>query len=66
VERCIGEFNNVYRDAWKFNDKFFEYLRMSTATFDRVVEKLKDNFSRKETNFRKPIIPEERLVVTVR
>jgi hypothetical protein len=65
--RCsLGEFNNLYRDAWKFNDNFFEYLRMSTATFDRLLEKLNDDLSRRETNFRKPIFPEERLVVTVR
>jgi hypothetical protein len=62
----LGEFNNLYRDAWKYNDKYFEYLQMSTATFDHLLEILKDNLSRKETNFWKPITPEERLVSIVR
>jgi hypothetical protein len=55
----LGEFNTLYRDARKFNDKFFEYLWMSTATFDHLLEKLKECLSRKETSFQKPISPEE-------
>jgi hypothetical protein len=61
----FAEFNHPYKNARKFNDNFFEYLRMSTATY-ALLEKLKDNLSRKKTNFRKAISAEERLVTTLK
>jgi hypothetical protein len=43
----LGEFNNLYRHVRKFSDKFFEYIQMSTATYDHLLEKLNDSLSRK-------------------
>lgn len=63
---CIGEFYHVCRDARKYEEKFFEYLRMSIKTFDLVLDTVKSNICKQETNFRLPISAEERLVITVR
>lgn len=61
-----GEFNRLYRDARKYSDKFFNYLRMTRETFDLLLEKLETHLHREDTNFRRPISSEERLVITLR
>lgn len=46
--------------------KFKEYFRMDTSTFDYLLDTCSGELLKETTNFRKPITPEERLVVTLR
>lgn len=61
-----GEFNNLYRQARFYDDKFFEYLRMNKETFDFLLGKVRERLSKTTTNFKEPISAEERLVITLR
>ena len=67
VERCSkGEFYHLYLDQRYFPDKFFENYRMSTLQFDDILSKIHHLISKKDTNFRKAITPEEKLCITLR
>ena len=67
VERCSkGEFYHLYLDQRYFPDKFFENYRMSTLQFDDILSKIHHLISKKDTNFRKVITPEEKLCITLR
>lgn len=46
--------------------KFKNYTRVSTDTFDFILEAIREEIRKKDTNFRKSISPEERLLVTMR
>ncbi|KAL4126780.1 hypothetical protein QTP88_010989 [Uroleucon formosanum] len=46
--------------------KFRNFTRMSTDTFDYILEILNDEIRKPDTNFRKSITPEEKLLVTLR
>lgn len=54
----------IYKDVWKFGEESFEYRHIWTVTFDLLLERLKDNLSRKENNLRKLLSAEVRLVET--
>ena len=45
---------------------FFRFCRMSPESFDYVAYMIESRIKKKNTNFRKPISPEERLAVTLR
>lgn len=62
----LGEFNNLYRQARLYDDKFFEYLRMTKESFDLLLHKLEDKLTKVTTNFKEPISAEQRLVITLR
>lgn len=61
-----NRFFNFYYDIRKYSDKFFEYYRMSIASFDELLEKLRQKITKKTTKFRRPVSPEERLTITIR
>ncbi|KAL4096705.1 hypothetical protein QTP88_021608 [Uroleucon formosanum] len=61
-----GEYHILFSKLKKHPDKFFEYCRMDEETFNLVLDAIKDTIQKSETNFRKPISPEETLLVTLR
>ena len=67
-EECTqkGEFYTHYTDHRQFDDHFFELYRMSVAQFDELLYKVGPAIVKKETNFRRPLSPEERLAITIR
>lgn len=57
---------NFINELIVFEDKFYNFVRMSPKTF-KFVKKLCEPFLTKvETNLRKPIAAEERLFITLR
>ena len=46
--------------------KYKNFLRMSPETFDKLLQLVRPLIQKEETNFKKPIAPEERLAVTLR
>ena len=67
LDRCRkGEFYTLYLDQRHFPEKFFENYRMSTHQFDEILAKVAPLIRKKDTNFRKAITPEEKLVLTLR
>ena len=61
-----GEFYTHYTDHRLFDDRFFELYRMTVAQFDELLYKVGPAIAKKETNFRRPLSPEERLAITIR
>lgn len=61
-----GEFNVLYKQLRNFDDKFYEYLRMTRETYDLLPSKVKGKLTHLDTHLRKSISAEERLVVTLR
>ena len=47
-----GEFERLYKELRRYNDKFHSYLRMNQDTFDILLEKLKSKLEKKDTTFR--------------
>ncbi|KAL4090147.1 hypothetical protein QTP88_025046 [Uroleucon formosanum] len=60
-----GLFNLFYNDLRKYEDKFFNYLRMSVNSFDELMEQLREDLTGQQTNMRECISPVEKLVVTL-
>ena len=67
-EECTekGEFYTHYTDHRQFDDRFFELYRMTVTQFDELLYKVGPAIVKKETNFRRPLSPEERLAITIR
>lgn len=63
---CDGEFLRVYKKLRSYPEKFYSYARMSTDTFDSLLDKVKDKLERTSTNFREAISAEQRLILTIR
>lgn len=59
-------FKNFFEDIRKFEDKFFEYYRMSVCSFDELLIILKPHISKQELPLRTTISAEERLTITIR
>ncbi|CAH1988836.1 unnamed protein product [Acanthoscelides obtectus] len=64
--KSFGEFYHLYRDARKYPEKFYEYLRMSKESFDLLLSHLDPYLCGIGTNFRERISAEQRLVITLR
>ena len=60
------EFYTHYTDHRQFDDHFFELYRMTVAQFDELLYKVGPAIVKKETNFRRPLSPEERLAIMIR
>lgn len=61
----LGEFHHIMTDLKNDINLFHGYLRMNKETFEYILNAVRPRLSR-ESNFRKTISPEERLVVTLR
>lgn len=61
-----GEYHTLFSQLRQHPDKFFEYCRMSIETFDLILNRVEHRLQKTELNYRKVILPEERLVVTLR
>ena len=61
-----GEFYTHYTDHRQFEDRFFELYRMTVAQFDELLYIVGPRILKQETNFRRPLSPEERLAITIR
>ena len=61
-----GIFCLLFNDLRKHEEKFFNFTRMSIASFDEPVLHLKDGLRGMDTNMRDSISPEEKLLVTLR
>ncbi|XP_022160835.1 uncharacterized protein LOC111026950 [Myzus persicae] len=59
-------FLNFYEKIRLNSDKFFTYYRMSIASFDELMMKIRPYITKQETKFRSPICAEERLTLTIR
>jgi len=62
----IGEFHNLLDDLLKYEERFWRYFRMSSDTFKYILELIRTSIMKQNTNFRRSINPEERLMVTMR
>lgn len=47
-------------------DKFYNYCRMSMETFDELLNLVEDRIKKQNTNYRRCISAEERLIITLR
>jgi len=47
-------------------DKFKGYTRLTPAQFEFLFVRMKDNLTKKDTNFREALAPDLRLLVTLR
>lgn len=59
-------FGNFYNSIRKYPKKFFEYYRMSIASFDELLETMRPHLKKQHTNMRNPICVEQRLTITIR
>jgi len=62
----FGEFHNLLDDLLKDEVRFWRYFRMSSDTLKYILELIHTSIKKQNTNFRRPISPEEWLMVTVR
>lgn len=62
----VGLFNTLFNDLRNDENKFFNYFRMSIASFDVLHGKLQHTIQRKNTQFRNCIQPVEMLSITLR
>lgn len=66
VDREVaGEYHRIFPDLLRQPDKFFDYFRMMPDTFYYILHKISPLIS-KNSNFRRCISPEEKLMVTLR
>jgi uncharacterized protein (DUF608 family) len=63
--RKCGIFD-VMRELNMYPDRFQNFYGMSHQCFYTVLHKLKDSLKKKTTNWRQPICPEERVLITLR
>ena len=62
-----GEYHHLFPNLKNDNERFFQYMRMSQDTFNYIAEKVKYRLTKNWCNLHKqPILPEERLVITLR
>lgn len=61
-----GCFVTLYPNLRKHDHKFFNYFRMSIASFDELMDIVKDDLEAREDSIRDSISPEEKLVITLR
>ena len=50
-----GEFHTLVRELHNYDDRFFEYFRMSQAQFAHILSILKPSITKQTTKFRQPI-----------
>lgn len=61
-----GEFHHLMLDLKRDSIKFFNYFRMSFEKFEKLLNSVRDDLTKENTKFRRPVDPEERLAVCLR
>lgn len=62
-----SEYHTLFNDIKRDEEKFFQYTRMTLETFNYILGKVEHRLIKTWCNWHKqPILPEERLVVTLR
>ena len=61
-----GEFRTLFPHLMDDETKFYQYFRMTQSTFHKLLTKLEKKLMRKDTFWRLPIAPKERLAVCLR
>lgn len=61
-----GEFHILYAELRNYDDEFYNYLRMTKRTFDKLLSVLNIKLKHQHTAMRDSISSAERLVVTLR
>lgn len=46
--------------------RFYKYFRMTSDCFDEILELIKSDICKNDTNYREAICPEERLAIALR
>lgn len=66
--RCeVGEYHSLFPQLMAHPEKFYEYFRMHKETFKYILNKIECRLKKQWCNFHQQrIIPEERLMVTLR
>lgn len=64
-ETC-GEFHLLFPDLKQDEQRFQSYFRMLPQTFYAILDLITVDLQKQETNYRKPVSPEERLALTLR
>ena len=62
----FGEYHNLFSKLKNHPDRFHGYVRMNQETFSYILEKISPRLTKTWCNWHNPILPEERLVVTLR
>uniref|UniRef100_A0A671KRG4 DDE Tnp4 domain-containing protein n=1 Tax=Sinocyclocheilus anshuiensis TaxID=1608454 RepID=A0A671KRG4_9TELE len=62
----LGESHTLIRELSSFEDKFYSYFRMSQYQFQGILDIVKEDISKSQTNFRNPISARDRLAVCLR
>ena len=66
TRELLGEYHHLFQQLKGDREKFFQYIRMEERTFNIVLNAVTPYLEKQETNFKKPISAEERLVITLR
>lgn len=63
----FGEFHHLYKELRQHPAKFFEYMRMEIETFEYISLLISDRIQKRWSNCHsRPILTEERLMITIR
>ena len=63
----LGEYHHLFPELKKDGTKFFEYTRMEKETFVYVLSLIENRLLKRRCNWHtQPVLPEERLVITLR
>ena len=62
----FGAFSTLFKELHNDRELFFKYIRMSPERFGHLLSLVSANIEKGDTNFRKAVLPKERLVVTLR
>ncbi|CAH1964553.1 unnamed protein product [Acanthoscelides obtectus] len=66
IETEVAFFFKLYGDLRKYPEKFFNYTRISIASFDELLNLCRNDLTKQDTIFRKSISAEEKLFVSLR
>lgn len=61
-----GQFYKLFSELRKYPEKFFQYSRMTVASFDELLSLMRPLITYQDTTMRLSVPAEERLMVTLR
>jgi len=65
--RQYGEYHHLFSQLKADGERFFQYFRMAIETFTHILEKIEHHLIKNWCNLhQQKILPEERLVITLR